>query len=148
MVEGYPAATYYDSEDGLVDATNFFYAGLSNWKLKVNKAAGEGLGLKSAVGKENLLEAWVDNTGNFDVDVQVFFEIRDSVGACVAIIPSSIASLPAGESIKLSGTWTATRTGYYYFTAYSFYSAPPDVSTVTIPDGFSQTIRLRVGMPP
>jgi len=144
---GYPAPNYYPNEDGFVEATNFYNAGLAEWKLKVNKAAGIGKGHKSTVGKENLLEAYVTNTGNFDVDVQAFFEIRDAAGYWIATIPSNNASMPAGGTTKLSGTWTAGNPDYYYITAYSFYSAPPFVPTPTILDGFSRTLSLRVDMP-
>ncbi len=144
----YPAPTYYPNFDGLVEATSFYNAGLAEWKLKVNRAAGIGKGHKSTVGEENLLEAHVTNTGNFDVDVQVFFEIMDAAGFSVATIPSSIVTLPSGGLAILSGTWTADSPGYYYITAYAFNSAPPVVTTRTIADGFSRTLRLRVGLTP
>jgi len=139
MEAGYPAPTYYPNEDGLVDATSFFYAGLAGWKLKVNGKAGVGLGLKTTVGTENLLEAKFKNTGNFDAYVQAFFEIRDSAGYWIDTIPSSTVLLTAGGSTTLSATWTADGAGVYYITAYSFYGelAP------TIPDGFSRTLRIR-----
>ncbi len=136
---GYPAPTYYPNEDGLVDATSFFYAGLAGWKLKINGKAGVGTGLKTTVGTANLLEAMFENAGNFDAIVQAFFEIRDSAGYWIATIPSGTASLTAGGTTTLSATWTATSAGVYYVTAYSFYGelAP------SIPNGFSRTLRIK-----
>jgi len=140
---GYPAATYYDNEDGLVDATNFYYAGLDGWRLKVNGKAGKGLGIKTTVGTPNLLEAFINNTGTFDVQVKAFFEIRDAAGYWIATIGSAVATVSAGGTTVLSAYWTATGAGTYYITAYSLYSAPPIVITVTITDGFSRTLKLR-----
>jgi len=140
---GYPAPTSYDNEDALVDATNFYYAGLAGWRLKVNGKAGHGLGIKTTVGTPNLLEAFINNTGAFDVQVKAFFEIRDASGYWIATIGSAVAPVPAGETTVLSAYWTALGAGTYYVTAYSLYSAPPIVTTVTITDGFSRTLRLK-----
>ena len=139
--EGYPTATYYDNEDGLVEATLFYHAGLAGWELKVNGKAGVsvGGGLKTTVGTENLLEARVANDGDFNINVQVFFEIRDSMGFLEAIIPSSIDPLPTGTSTTVSATWIAEDPDVYYITAYSFYGelAPTSQS------GISKTLRLK-----
>ncbi len=139
---GYPAATSYPDVDGLVDATNFFFAGLTGWKLKVNGNAGlgKGHGLEATVGVPNLLEAFINNTGNFAVKAQAFFEIRDSAGYWLATIPSSTMLLQPGESIIFSATWIAPGTGVYYVSAYSFFG---EVSP-TIQGGFSRTLRLTV----
>ncbi len=140
LVAGYPAATYYPDVDGLVDTTNFFFAGLDGWKIKVNGKAGvsETGGLKTNVGDPNLLEASIKNSGSFDAYVQAFFEIRDSAGYWLATIPTSATLLPSGGSIKLSATWTASGIGMYYITAYSFYGE----LSPNIQDGFSRTVRL------
>jgi hypothetical protein len=139
---GYPAATYYPDVDGLVDATNFFLAGLDGWKLKVNGNAGlgKGHGLEAPVGQSNLLETYLTNTGTFAVYVRSFIEIRDSAGYWLATIPSSTVLLQPGESTTLSATWTAPGAGVYYVAAYSFFG---EVGP-TIQDGFSRTLRLTV----
>jgi len=143
MWAGSPAPTEYPNEDAFVDATSFYHAGLAGWKLKVNGKSGVGLGLKTTVGTPNQLEAKFENTGNFDVDVQAFFEIRDSAGDVIATIPSDIVSLSSGGSTTLGETWAAGESGVYYITAYSFYSAPPLELYVTIADGFSRALRLK-----
>jgi len=136
----YPAATYYADVDGLVDATNFFFAGLEGWGLKVNGNAGlgKGHGLESTVGEPNLLETYLSNPGTFAVNVQSFIEIRDSAGYWLATIPSSTVLLQPGESIILSATWTVPGVGVYYVAAYSFFG---EVSP-TIQSGFSRTLRI------
>jgi len=137
----YPAPTYYPNEDGLVDATSFFYAGLDGWKLKVNGKAGvgKGEGLATTVGTANVLEAFVSNPGTFAVYVQAFFEIRDSTGYWLATVPSSTVLLPSGGSTTFSATWTAKGAGVYYITAYSLYGP----LTPNIQDSFSRTLRLK-----
>ena len=139
---GYPAATYYGDVDGLVDATNFFSAGLTGWKLKVNGNAGlgKGHGLEAAVGVPNMLESYVYNGGTFAVNAQTFFEIRDSAGYWLATIPSSTVLFQPGESIRFSATWTAPGTGVYYVTAYSYFGE----LSPTIQSGFSRTLRINV----
>jgi hypothetical protein len=136
----YPAATYYADVDGLVDATDFFFAGLEGWGLKVNGNAGlgKGHGLEAPVGEPNLLETYLSNTGTFAVNVQSFIEIRDSAGYWLATIPSSTVLLQPGESTILSATWTVPGAGVYYVTAYSFFG---EVSP-TIQSGFSRTLRI------
>ncbi len=133
---GNPAATYYPDVDGLVDATNFFFAGLIGWKLKVNGNAGVG---KTTVGEPNLLETYLSNTGSFAVNVQAFIEIRDSAGYWLATIPLGTTLLQPGESTISSATWTAQEAGVYYTTAYSFFG---EISP-TIQSGFSKTYKLR-----
>lgn len=142
MDAGYPAATYYSDVDGLVDATNFFFAGLSGWKLKVNGNAGlgKGHGLEATAGAPNLLETYVYNGGTFAANVQSFVEIRDSAGYWIATIPSSTVLLQPGESIVFSATWTAPGIGVYYISAYSYFG---EVSPTILGD-FSRTLRLTV----
>jgi len=137
----YPAATYYPDVDGLVDATNFFFAGLTGWKLKINGKAGlgKGVGLEATVGEPNLLETYLYNPGTFAVYVQSFIEIRDSAGYWIATIPSSIVLLQPGESTIFGVTWTAQGAGVYYITAYSFFGE----LSPTIQDGFSRSMRLK-----
>lgn len=148
----YPTPQEYDATDVSITTTLAYACSLTEWKLKVNNAAGKGKGHKSTVNATNLLEAYVNNTGNFDIDVQAYFEVRDSAGYWVATVPSSIEPLPAGQSTILSATWTADTPGHYYITAYLFHSAPPLVPNPAypnlIPDGFSGTFRLRVDLRP
>lgn len=141
MDAGYPAATYYPDVDGLVDTSNFLFAGLDGWKLKVNGKAGVSVegGLKTNVGEPNLFEANLKNSGTFDAYARVFFEIRDSAGYWIATIPTDTTLLSPGDSIILSATWTATGVGTYYITAYSFFGE----LSPTIQGSFSRTLRLR-----
>jgi len=135
--QGSPAPTTYPNVDG------FFCnvaAGLTEWKLKVNNRAGIGGGHKSTVGTANLLEAYANNTGAYDVYVQAMFEIMDSAGDLVAMVPSDVVKLTPGESTILDGYWTASESGVYYITAYLLYGTMYQM----IPDGFSRTQSLRV----
>jgi len=150
IVEGYPAATYYPAVDGLVDTTDFFFAGLDGWKLKVNGKAGVSLegGLKTNVGEQNLLEANVKNSGSLDAYVQAFFEIRDSAGYWLATIPSDVVLLPSGQSTILSATWIANGAGMYYITAYStFYKELIQVTNVQVGTGNGVNKRFFLPLP-
>jgi len=139
--QGSPAPTLYPNVDGLFsNVAVCLTASLTEWKLKVNHAAGIGIGHKSEVGTANLLEAYANNTGAYDAYVQVMFEIMDSAGELVTIVSSDIVKLTPAESIILEGYWTADESGVYYITAYLLYGAIIDM----IPDGFSRTQSLRV----
>ncbi len=134
--QGSPAPTNYPNVDSFTNVE----ACLVDWKLKVNHAAGIGIGHKSDVGEPNLLEARANNTGAYDVYVQAMFEILDSAGDLVTIVPSGIVRLAPGEATVVDGYWTADESGIYYITAYLFYGAMYKM----IPDGFSRTLSLRV----
>lgn len=141
--QGSPAPTLYPNVDGLFsNVAVCLTASLTEWKLKVNHKAGIGAGLghRSTVGTANLLEAYANNTGAYDAYVQVMFEIMDSAGELVTIVPSGTVKLTPGETIILEGHWTADESGVYYITAYLLYGAIIDM----IPDGFSRTVSLRV----
>ena len=135
---GYPESTYYPNIDGFPVTAGVAEAILEGWKLKVNGKAG--YGIKTTVDTDNTLEAYVSNIGTFDVDVQVFFDIRDGFFHPIvgSPIPSSVVTLGAGDSTILSVTWAADDADVYYITAYLFYTFYGAVT----PNGFSRTLRV------
>jgi len=156
-VEGYPAYTEYDNEDGLIYATNIYRVTLryiivngriGRWSRRLEFfdrfKRGRRKVPRAVVGEENLLQALILNTGSYDVDVQVFFEIRNAAGYWIATIATDIEPLSAGGSTTFSADWTANKPDVYYITAYAFYNAPPIIPTVTIADGSSIAFRLSV----
>jgi len=132
----------HEANDGFFCNTGVVGAALILWKLKVNHAAGIGKGHKANVGEVNTLEAYVNNTGTYDVNVKAYFLITDAAFTPVATVESGIVLVPVGISTKVSATWTASEVDVYLITAYLFYGPYP--AQTDIEDGSSRTVILQV----
>lgn len=131
----------HEANDGFFCNTGVVGAELIDWKLKVNHAAGIGKGHKSTVGAANLLEAYVENTGTYDVNVKAYFVITDAAFTPVATVESNVALVSAGGTAIVGGTWTASEADVYLITAYLFYGPYP--AQIDLADGSSRTVILQ-----